>query len=92
MAGEDARPRTPAPQGTGPQVEESPTVQRVRRMNEAAAPRRNALRDVLAPSPSPISKSAIKRGNAAHGVKRANTSVDGANARWRGSRRSGGRR
>jgi hypothetical protein len=45
-------------------------------MNEAAAPKRNVgnVRDVLAPSPSPISKSAIKRGPIAHSVKRANTS------------------
>jgi hypothetical protein len=74
MAGEDLPPHTPGTQRTGPQEEESPTVQRVRRMNEAAAPRKNAFRDVLSPGPSPISKSAINRGPAAHGVKRANSS------------------
>lgn len=75
MAGEDAPPRTPAGRAP-PGQEDSPTVQRVRRMNEAAAPRRHDrnARDFLAPSLSPRSKSAIKRGAAAHGVKRAKTS------------------
>ncbi|KAF3006825.1 hypothetical protein E8E13_010589 [Curvularia kusanoi] len=72
--------RNQQPPGTPPrarnpgQEDESPLVQRVRRMNEAAAPSRNAQRGVLHPSPSPISKSAVKRGSAAHGVRRANTS------------------
>ena len=73
MTGREDLPRTPGNQSNG-QEQESPVVQRVRRMNEAVAPRRNAARDVLAPSPSPISKSVIKRGPAAHGVKKANSS------------------